>query len=358
CGGVGVLQLLGANDARFAERIELLQPVLVAYQTGLTAVLRDLGVSADAVIGHSVGEVSAAHAAGIIDVAAAARVVAARSALLGELAGTGGMLATELSREQAQAMCSEFTLDVSVAVHNGPRSTVLSGTDAALIAMASRLTSDGIFCRRVRVDVPAHSAKLEGLMPRLRERLGRLDLRTSQMGFYSTVTGGLLESHRLTADYWVQNLRAPVEFKAAVDAVMNGEHGSDVCFVEVSAHPALLAAVQDCVGAERRVRVLPTFRRDDESAEQLLRTLSDIYAFGVDVEWRNLVPRKYGALALPPYPFFNERHWLEPPALKATGPESSSTSELRWRECSLDPSAVSAQIGRASCRERVEHAVG
>ncbi len=151
-----------------------MQPALFATQVALAALWRSYGVQPSAVVGHSMGEVAAAHVAGALSLADAALVICRRSRLLRRVSGRGAMLAVELSMAEAAASIKGRADRVSVAVSNGARATVLSGDPAALQEIATSLERDEVFCRWVKVDVASHSPQVDELRPELLRQLAEI----------------------------------------------------------------------------------------------------------------------------------------------------------------------------------------
>ena len=298
--------------SRLAE-IDVVQPVLWAVQVALAALWRSWGVEPAAVVGHSLGEVAAAHVAGILDLDDAALVITARSRLIrAHASGSGAMAVVELAPADAERALAGREALLAVGVHNGPRSSVLSGDPAALAAVLDELRERGVFCRPVKVDYASHSPQMDALERPLLAALDGLAPRPARVPLFSTVTAGPLAGPALDAAYWVANLRRPVRFAEAVHALAAAGH--DV-FLEQSPHPALLPAIDDGLRALGRPGVaLGSLRRDEDERACLLTTLATLYVRGADPTFARLFPQGGRVVPLPPYPFQRERHWIDPPA--------------------------------------------
>ncbi|HLF25992.1 MAG TPA: type I polyketide synthase, partial [Anaerolineae bacterium] len=181
-----LIDQLTTDHARLDD-IAVIQPTLFAIQVALAAIWQALGVQPDAVIGHSLGEVAAAHIAGALSLDDAARIICTRSQLMKRLSGHGAMAVVELSRAEAQAALQGYEERLAVAVSNGPRSTVLSGDPATLQEVIARLQSQDVFCRLVKVDVAAHSPQMETLRPELVAALAEMRPQPASIPVYSTV---------------------------------------------------------------------------------------------------------------------------------------------------------------------------
>src|SRR4030095_3595048 len=213
-GDWSLLAELSATDAAQSRlnEIDIIQPALFAIQVALAALWRSWGIEPHAVVGHSLGEVAAAYVAGVLSIDDAVRVICHRSRLFKRTIGQGAMAAVELSIDEARRVLVGYEDRVSIAVSNGPTSTVFSGEPAALAAILDQLQRRDIFCRMVKVDFASHSPQMEPLRADLLQALEGLQPRAESVPIYSTVTGQV--SHGLEFDtlYWARNMREPVLF--------------------------------------------------------------------------------------------------------------------------------------------------
>ncbi|MFD8164103.1 SDR family NAD(P)-dependent oxidoreductase, partial [Streptomyces solisilvae] len=279
------------------DRVDVVQPVLFAVMVSLAALWQAAGVRPDAVVGHSQGEIAAAVVAGALSLEEGARVVALRSKALNALVGRGGMTSVALSAEEARRRIGP---GLSVAAVNGPSSVVVAGDTAALDALE---TWDDVRVRRVPVDYASHSAHVEEIREELLTTLAGLTPRSAEIPFYSTVTGGLLDTAALDAEYWYRNLRQTVELETVVRAL--GAAGHDV-FVEVSPHPVLTSAIEETVAGT----VVGTLRRQTGGWDRFLLSLAELHVAGVPADLTALLPGG-SRVDLPTYPFQREAYWLE-----------------------------------------------
>ena len=315
-----LLEMLTADMASSRlEEIDVVQPTLFAIQVALVALWRAWGVEPQAVVGHSMGEVAAAHVAGALSLEDAARVICLRSRLMKRSSGQGAMVAVGLTLEEARQTLQGYEDRVSIAVSNSPSSTVLSGDPAALQEIADALHRRNLFCRFVKVDVAAHSPQMDPLRSELVQGLEGLMPQTVAVPFISSVTGAPCEGTSLDARYWGRNLREPVLFAQAVHELLR--QGYDT-FLELSPHPILLSAIQQTLLAhDSQGTVLGSLRRreaaDDAAPTEraaLLTTLGSLYSRGYPVDWPRLYPHGGRHVALPTYPWQHRRYWLELPS--------------------------------------------
>nr|AZF85917.1 type I polyketide synthase [Catenulispora sp.] len=318
-----------APGAPALDRVDVVQPASWAVMVSLAAVWQSAGVRADAVIGHSQGEIAAACVAGVLTLQDAARVVALRSRALVALAGTGGMASVALPLDEVRARLGRWDGQLSVAAVNGVGSVVVSGAVAALDELIAACEADEVRIRRIDVDYASHSSQVEAIEAELAEVLAPVAPRPGSVPVFSTVDGRRLGGPEMDAGYWFQNLRRPVEFADAVGRAADG--GFDV-FVECSAHPVLTTAVaQTLEAAGQEAVVVGSLRRGEGGAERFLTSLAQAYVLGVDVDW----PAVFGAgrrtVDLPTYAFQRQRYWLE--ALPSKAKRSSrSAADDRYDE--------------------------
>ena len=290
--------------------IGMIQPAIFAVQVALAALWRSWGVEPEAVVGHSLGEVAAAHVAGVLSLEDAARVICGRAGLLRRTIGSGAMVAAELSIAEAWDLIAGHQSRVAIAASNSHRSTVLSGDPAVLADLVATLEERGRFCRWVDVDVASHSPQMDALRDDLKDVLAGIRPAPAAIPMYSTVTGDLVADGALDADYWVENLCSPVRFSAAVRGLL--DVGRDT-FLEISPHPILLSAVrEDAEDLGRACTLLPSMRRDEQERSAMLASLGALYTRGQSVAWEQLHPSDARCVAAPTYPWQRERFWLDP----------------------------------------------
>ncbi len=317
--------LRGTAEAPGMDRVDVVQPVLFAVMVSLTELWKSVGVRPDAVIGHSQGEIAAAHVAGALSLRDAAKVVTLRSKLLRSLAGPGGMLSIACSTERARELLAPYGNRVSIAAVNGRSAVVVSGDVAALEELVGFCADLDLRTRRIDVDYASHSVEVEAIRDELARVLAGIEPHSSRTAFFSTVTGSRLDTAGLDADYWYRNIRQTVQFDQAVRSAC--EHGYRT-FIESSPHPALIAGIEDtanhCVAGETagggETIVVPTLGRDDGGLDRFLTSVATAFVGGVHLDWRGALDGA-GFVELPTYAFDRRRFWLsgEGIAADATG---------------------------------------
>lgn len=291
------------------DRIDVIQPVLTALAIAYARLWAHWGVTADAVVGHSMGEVAAAHWAGALGLSDAMRVVCLRSALMQRTSGQGAMAVVDLPPQEAARRLAGREHQLAVAVSNGPGSCVVSGDPQALAEVMAGLEREQVFCRLVKVDVASHSPQMDPLVGELVAGLDGLSLQPGERPLYSTVDAAVRPAEGLDAAYWGRNLRQPVQFAAAVRRML--DDGVDT-FVEIGPHPLLLGAVnQVAQSAGRQVVTVASGRRDEPEQAVLLQGLAGLWVAGHRIDWRRRWPEGAAAVRLPLMPWQRERHWCD-----------------------------------------------
>ncbi|OBK31656.1 polyketide synthase [Mycobacterium asiaticum] len=296
-----------APGAPGLDRVDVVQPALWAIMVSLAELWRSVGVTPDAVIGHSQGEIAAAYVAGALSLEDAARVVALRSQLLVRLSGVGGMASLAVDPAEGQRLLEPWGDRLNIAAINGVSSVVVSGEVAAVDELVRQCDGGEVRARRIDVDYASHSAHVDVIRAELSEALAHLRPASSSVVFYSTVTGQAIDTADLDADYWFQSIRQTVQFERAVRAAAAA--GSQV-FIECSPHPVLVTGIEETLTVRtEQPLVLPSLGRDDGGWQRFVLSVAQAHVSGVAVDWRELFE---GArrVALPTYGFVRRRFWL------------------------------------------------
>jgi acyl transferase domain-containing protein/NADPH:quinone reductase-like Zn-dependent oxidoreductase/acyl carrier protein len=286
------------------------QPANFLLQISLAALLADLGVEPCAIVGHSVGEVAAAYVAGALDLADAVRVVFHRSRLQQLTAGSGTMLAVGLGADEARRQLDGYADVVSIGAVNSARSVTLAGSESALRAIAQALESAGVFHRFLQVEVPYHSPLMDPLRAELLAALDGLHPKRPRIALYSTVSGARWDdADRHDGPYWFRNLRDPVLFAAALDAlVADGER----LFAEIGPHPVLSSSIRDGLSARGVAGdAIYSLHRKEVEAERVLGIVAELYALGVAPDWTRINGAPVHGTPIPTYQWDRETYWSE-----------------------------------------------
>lgn len=303
--GWSVIEALTEPDADTLRETAIAQPLLFAIQVALVTALRVNGLDGEAFMGHSVGEVAAAWAAGALNLEQAVRVIAARSRAQQTLHGQGGMAVVGLD---PQATVQAIGNRLSVAAHNSAGGTTIAGALADLDTFEGEAKAQGWRFTRLDLDYAFHSPIMEPIKPKLLGALGGLTGNGSNDRFVSTVSGGVLDGGALDADYWWLNVRQPVLFAEAARGLV--ERGFRI-FVEIGPHPVVRAYLIEALRAvDVEGRVLPTLQRRPASHDPIKAIAAKAHAAGADIRISNdfygpVTPRR-----LPPYAWQRETFWL------------------------------------------------
>ena len=286
------------------------QPLLYGLQLALTRTWRSYGVEPAAVIGHSMGEVAAAVAAGVLDPADGLRLVLRRSDLLASVTGdrTGAMAAVELPADERARTLARFP-GVEVAVDTSPRRCTVSGPPDAVGALVAALEADGVQARTLDVGGAGHSSAVDPVLPALRAAFADIRGRSPAIRWYGTVHDDPRRDPAADADYWCDNARRPVRFRQAVAAAASDGHRA---FLEISPHPVAGLPVGETLAeaVDGPTLVLPTLLRDSDEPVALRTSLAALHTAGVQRRPDLLWPTGRRT-SLPTTPWRHARYWTE-----------------------------------------------
>ncbi|WP_443046817.1 SDR family NAD(P)-dependent oxidoreductase [Streptomyces sp. NBC_00247] len=282
------------------------QPALFAIEVALFRLLAHYGVEPDYLVGHSVGELAAAHVAGVLSLEDAARLVCARARLMEGVAEGGAMVALNAGEARVLGWLGGRP-GVGVAGFNSPGSTVVSGDEAAVLEVLEVARAEGVKATRLRVSHAFHSAHLDVVLDELTEVARGLTHAVPRIPVVSNVTGELVEE--FTAEYWAVQARSAVRFAQGVGTLA----GLGVtAFVELGPDGTLAALAGECLAEAEGTVVVPLLRKDRDEKRSFLAALGSVHAHGVDVDWQRFLPGS--ALAeLPTYAFQRQPYWLKKP---------------------------------------------
>ncbi|UCM87939.1 type I polyketide synthase [Streptomyces marincola] len=293
-----VREVMWGEDKAALERTEFTQPALFAVEVALARLLESWGVEPDFVAGHSIGELAAAHVAGVFTLADAARLVSARARLMGALPPGGAMVAVEATEEEAAAVLGEH---VGIAAVNGPASVVLSGTEDAVTAAVERLGARRT--SRLKVSHAFHSPLMEPMLDAFRRVAASVTYAQPRVPVVA-------DGDVATAEHWVRHVREAVRFAAAVTRL---EAEGVTRYVEIGPDGVLTAMARQCLTTSADTAVLvPAQRRREPEAAAALAALGRLHAAGARVDWAGVFAgRDARRVDLPTYPFQRARYWLD-----------------------------------------------
>lgn len=306
------------------DQTAIAQPAIFAVQAALAGLLRHWGIVPALVVGHSVGEIAAAHVAGALDLPQAMRLSLVRGRLMESAAGEGSMLATRLSASQLEARLEEHPeLGLDVAAVNGPRSTVVAGPAAAIERLAGELAAAGVEHRALRARYAFHSRSFKPVQSKLRRALESIEPAAAKITMISTLTGREVDTRQLDSTYWSKQLVRPVAFFRAI--VEAAERGATE-FVEIGPRPVLLPAVQETLESRGHgPAVLPSMLAEGDAARALRETVARLYERGSTPDWSALCGDAGTVAPLPRYPWQPVHH---PRAPMRPGPAAPVTAAV------------------------------
>jgi mycoketide-CoA synthase len=302
----------GTEEAVLLDHTEFTQPALFALEVALYRLVKSFGVLPDYLVGHSIGELAAAHVAGVLSLSDACKLVAARGRLMGALPEGGTMLAVEASEEEIAASLECFEGSVSIAAVNGPRAVVISGAAEAIAELEPRFVEDGCRTTRLRVCHAFHSPMMEPMLEEFERVAAELTFKPPTIPVVSNLTGAQGDGDDLASPgYWVRHVREAVRF---ADGVATLERAGVTRFLELGPDGVLAMLTDRCLSAKTSERALlvPALKRRRPETEALMGFLATVDAAGIAVDWRTLFAgRGSHRIDLPTYAFQRKRFWLD-----------------------------------------------
>ncbi|UMB67478.1 type I polyketide synthase [Mycobacterium paraterrae] len=295
-------EVMWGHDEALVNTTEFAQPALFAVEVALFRLLQSWGVTPDFVMGHSVGELTAAHVAGALSLENAALLVVARGRFMQALPAGGAMVAVQAAEDEVRPLLSD---DVGIAAVNGPSSVVVSGDDNAVTAIAERLRAQGRRVHRLAVSHAFHSPLMEPMIEEFTSAARGLAVNSLTIPVISNVTGELAGDDFASAGYWERHIRAAVRF---ADSIRFAHSAGATHFVEVGPGGGLTTSIEDSL-ADAEIASVPLLRKDRPEPNSLATGLAQAFVSGVAVDWRATLPGA-GFVELPTYAFERRRFWL------------------------------------------------
>lgn len=298
--------VIWGHDQDLLNTTEFAQPALFAVEVALYRLLMSWGVRPGLVLGHSVGELAAAHVAGALCLPDAAMLVAARGRLMQALPAGGAMFAVQAREDEVAPMLGH---DVSIAAVNGPASVVISGAHDAVSAIADRLRGQGRRVHRLAVSHAFHSALMEPMIAEFTAVAAELSVGVPTIPVISNVTGQLVADDFASADYWARHIRAVVRFG---DSVRSAHCAGASRFIEVGPGGGLTSLIEASL-ADAQIVSVPTLRKDRPEPVSVMTAAAQGFVSGMGLDWASVFsgyrPKR---VELPTYAFQHQKFWLAP----------------------------------------------
>ncbi|MEW9521744.1 SDR family NAD(P)-dependent oxidoreductase [Streptomyces tubercidicus] len=321
------------QDAAALDRTGFTQPALFAFEVALFRLVESWGLTPDFLLGHSIGELAAAHAAGVLSLPDACRLVAARGRLMQALPAGGAMFSLRAAEAEVLPLLADAADRLSIAAVNGPRTTVVAGDEDALARLVRRFEQQGGKAKRLRVSHAFHSPLMAPMLAEFRELATELTFHQPRIPVISNVTGEPATDLG-TADYWVRHVREAVRFADGIRAL---EQRGVTRFLEIGPDTTLTALAQGCLDVDTGPLLVPAVRKDRPETHSVLTALSALHSRGASPDWDRLFPDA-DRVDLPTYAFQRGRYWL-------AAPEATTTH--RTGEHPLLPTAITLADGSA-----------
>ncbi|PNE39999.1 type I polyketide synthase [Streptomyces noursei] len=309
-----------SDEAALLDDSTYITPALFAIQVALYRLFESWGVVPAHLVGHSAGEISAAHVAGVLSLQDACTLMAARARLMGTLPPGGATVAIRITEDEVLPWLAESRDCVSIAAVNGPNSVVLSGAEAPLMALIDRLRAAGHKTRRIGMPIAAHSPLMDPMLEEFRAVARGLSYAAPTVPLVSTLTGRpLTDEEAHDPDHWVRHVRQSVRFKDAIDR-LRVERVTG--FLELGVDPVLTPMIDECMESaapQSGAAVMPSLQAAVPDRHALLTAVARVHAHGVPVDWDAVLPGARPA-PLPTYAFQRRRFWLAPTPGEAAGP--------------------------------------
>lgn len=289
---------------------EYAQPLIFALQVSLCKMWESMGVTPDAIIGHSVGEVAAFYIAGVYSLSDAVKISYYRSFLQQRLTGKGGMLVVGLSESDVVELIIGKESKISVAAINSNTSVTLSGSMDCLEEVSEELRISGIFNKFLKVTVPYHSVFLEEIKEEFLETIKNIRPMKSKVILYTTADGEYSDGSNLDNIYWWNNVRNTVYFAKAMTKILNEGYQN---FIEIGPHSVLANSIKELASEQdKEILVEPTLRRKEAEMDRVYLTYCKLYVAGYPIDWTKVYDGTFKLVGLPKYCWNRERYWKEP----------------------------------------------
>ena len=344
----GLKELLFADDSQGElDRTLYAQPALFVFEVALYRQLEAWGLRPDVLLGHSIGELAAAHVAGVWSIEHALQLVAARARLMQALPQGGAMIAVEAALAEIEPLLAGREAKVCIAAVNGEGALVLSGDEAEVVAVAREIEAAGRRSKRLRVSHAFHSHHMDGMLEAFRAVAEGLEYRAPALPIVSNVSGRLVSAQELCSpDYWVRHVRESVRFAQGLRTL---QEDGVTTYLELGPDSVLAALAEaalpdDAADAGRRAIAARTHAEPE--LQSLQAALGALHVRGHELGWTQLIGASARRVALPTYPFQRARYWLDAGPVPLSTDAAGAAESAFWRAIdSEDVPALQGTLG-------------
>lgn len=306
--GISLVKLLyEEQDNERIHHTAITQPLLVAFEISLTRLWESWGIVPQAVMGHSVGEIAAAHIAGVMSLENAMLLISIRGKLMQQLPPGGQMWAISATEENVMAVIKPFQQHISVASFNAPQQIVISGHADYLAKPLQIFADKGIRTVQLKVSHAFHSPLMQPAMDEFRNHISHIPLELPRIPLLSNITGEWAGQEICTPDYWVNHIIAPVRFLQSINTLASS---FDIC-CEIGPHPVLTTLARQSPEAGKLLLLSSIINHSDNTSD-MLRSLGSLYSAGCSIAKEQIYPlNSFRRLVLPAYPFKKTHYWID-----------------------------------------------
>lgn len=321
-----LLKILYGEDADLSliNQTAYTQPALFAIEYALFKLWQSWGINPDVVMGHSVGEYTAACVAGVFSLRDGLKLIAHRGRLMQELPSGGNMVALMTSAEQISEIVKPYDSKVSLAAVNGPQNVVISGEEAAITEICQQLENQEIKTKQLQVSHAFHSPLMEPMLVEFAKVAEEITYNLPEIPIVSNVTGQQADETIATANYWVSHVRETVRFAQSMET-LNQQNCR--IFLEIGPKPILLGMGRQCLPEDGQIW-LPSLRPNQPDWQQILTSLGQLYVQGAKIDWSEFEKDyHHQKVVLPTYPFQRQHYWLETGKQQTQNPDPVSLTK-------------------------------
>ncbi|WP_051931282.1 type I polyketide synthase [Gillisia sp. Hel_I_29] len=307
-----LLDVLFKKTNKCLDDMDIAQPVIFSIGYALFKLWESWGVIPDIVIGHSLGEITAACAAEVFTLEEGLMLVATRGKLLQKSSSVGAMVSIELDANETNKILSGYEDKVSIAAINGANQTTISGVESIIDMLCEKLTFQGVKTKKLMVSRASHSPLMEPVLEAFEKTLKKIKFKSPNLTLISCLDGEEVGNNVCDSAYWINHLRKPVQFEKGI---LKLESYNVNMYLEIGTTPILSGMASKILADKNKTLWLnsvwiPSLRRDYDELETIYNSLSELYANGINIDWKTFYKyKKQKRIFLPTYPFQRKRFW-------------------------------------------------